>query len=368
MKKLIFVLLASLFLIPSFTYAQGCVEPEGDERVTIIGFIQPQAEYLFNGEDILGNSLNTSSIYFNRARMGATGSIPYDFSYYFMMEFSPTLGGPYVLDAFISYKRFAPYISASIGQFKSPFGIELLTPCHKLHTINRSMVVDNLASAFRVPGNRDLGLLFFGGTGDLSLFGSKTKNLFGYQIGIMNGSGKNIKDDNNKKDIVGRVTFHPFDFITVGANYRTGEQPPQVDGITENDVKSRFGFDLELKYKGFLVQGEYIKGTDEGSYTTGGGCGGEIEVHQGSRNADGYFVQDAYMTPWRIQPIVRYETFNPDLSPDVTEDIQNIVTYGVNYFFNDRVRLQINYLYKAEETARVEVPNDELLLQLQIEF
>jgi hypothetical protein len=368
MKKLFLLILTALFVMPSLIKAQGCVEPAGDERLTVIGFIQPQADYRLLGQDFLGNSLNSSSFYFNRARMGATGVIPYDFSYYFMMEFSPTLGGPYIIDAFIAYKRFAPYVNASIGQFKSPFGIELLTPCHKLLVINRSMVVDNLASAFRVPGNRDLGFLLFGGTGDLSLFGSKTKNIFGYQLGIMNGSGMNVRDDNRQKDIVGRLTFHPFDFITVGANYRTGKQPPQAAGVTVDDIRSRIGFDLELKYKNFIVQGEYIKGTDEGSYTVGGGCGGETEVRIGSRQSDGFFLQGGYMTPWRIQPIIRYETFNPNMAADQIDDIQNIVTYGVNYFFNDRVRLQVNYLYKAEETARVEIPNDEILLQLQIEF
>lgn len=366
MKKLIIIALASLFFLPSFLNAQGCVEPEGDERITVIGFAQPQVEYKLLGDDILGNSLNTSSFYFNRARLGVTGVIPYDFSYYFMTEFSPGLGGPFIIDAFISYRRFAPYINASIGQFKSPFGLELLTPCHKLHTINRSMVVDNLNSTAR--GNRDIGFLLFGGTGDLSIFGTKTKNLLGYQFAIMNGTGMNIKDDNNLKDYIGRLTFHPFEFITLGASYRTGEQPSKVAGVTENDVRTRYGFDLELKYKGFLIQGEYVNGTDEGSYTVGGGCGGEITLVQGSRQSDGFFVQGAYMTPWRIQPIVRYETFEPNMSVDQTEDIQNVITYGLNYFFNDRIRLQVNYLYKAEETARAEIPNDEILLQFQVEF
>ncbi|MBK7410099.1 MAG: hypothetical protein IPL49_20815 [Saprospirales bacterium] len=363
MKKSMLILLASLFFLPSLVNAQGCVEPSSDERITVIGYIQAQAEYQFLGEDILGNSLNTNSFYFNRARLGVTGVIPYDFSYYFMAEFSPTFGGPYILDAFISYRRFAPYINASIGQFKSPFGLELLTPCHKLHTINRSLVVTDLVNPFR-----DLGFMVFGGTGDLSVFGSKTKNLFGYNLAIMNGTGINVKDDNGKKDLIGRLTFHPFEFLTIGSSYRFGKQPPKIEGIKEDDERSRMGLDLEFKYKGILLQGEYVKGTDKGSYTTGGGCGGEVEVHQGSINRNGFFAQAAYMTPWKIQPVVRYESYEPNMDADYTDDIKNVITYGVNYFFNDRTRLQINYLYKAEESARVEVPNDELLLQVQIEF
>lgn len=363
MKKLMLFFLAFLCFTPTPSRAQGCMEPTGDERINVIGYIQAQADYRLLGQDILGNSLNTSSFYFNRVRLGATGVIPYDFSYYFLAEFSPTLGGPFVLDAFVSYRRFAPYISASIGQFKSPFGMELLTPCHKLHTINRSQVVTDLANPFR-----DQGFMIFGGTGDLSIFGSKAKNLFGYQLALMNGTGLNVKDDNHKKDLIGRLTFHPFEFLTVGSSYRFGKHPPKVDGIEEEDERSRLGIDLEFKYKGILLQGEFVKGTDKGSYTTGGGCGGEVIVHQGSVNRDGFFAQAAYMTPWKFQPIVRFETYDPNLSADSTDDIQNIVTYGLNYFFNDRTRVQLNYLYKAEESAKAEFPNDEILLQVQIEF
>jgi len=364
MKRLIFVLLASLSLLPARTAAQGCVEPAGDERINVIGYIQAEANYQLLGEDFLGNNLNTSSFYFNRVRFGATGVIPYDFTYYFLAEFSPTLGDhPFILDAFVSYRRFAPYISASIGQFKSPFSMEALAPCHKLYTINRTQVVTDLANPFR-----DLGFMIFGGTGDLSVFGSKTKDLFGYRLAIMNGTGLNVKDDNMKKDVVARLTFHPFEFLTLGSSYRFGNHPPKVAGITEDDQRSRLGFDLEFKYKGILLQGEFIQGTDKGSYTTGGGCGGEVVTHIGSVNRDGYFLQAAYMTPWKFQPVVRFETYDPNLDAASTEDIQNIITYGLNYFFNDRVRVQLNYLYKAEESAKVEEPNDEILLQVQIEF
>ena len=64
-----------------------------------------------------------------------------------------------------------------------------------------------------------------------------------------------------------------------------------------------------------------------------------------------------------VQPIVKYESFDPDTDTD--DDAMSIITAGVNYFFNDWTRLQLNYLYKAEET---EVANDEILMQLQVKF
>ena len=88
-----------------------------------------------------------------------------------------------------------------------------------------------------------------------------------------------------------------------------------------------------------------------------------MEVHEGSINRSGYWAQAMYMTPWNIQPVVKYETYDPNTDAD--NDIENVITFGFNYFFNDWTRLQLNYLYKSEE---VEESNDEFLMQLQVKF
>ena len=71
-----------------------------------------------------------------------------------------------------------------------------------------------------------------------------------------------------------------------------------------------------------------------------------------------------YMTPWNLQPIVKYESYDPNIDED--NDVEDVITFGVNYFFNDWTRLQLNYLYKAEEGN--EIANDEILMQLQVKF
>jgi hypothetical protein len=379
MKKLFLILILSALILPSRSNAQGCVETSGDEAITIIGFLQPEFRYDFFGEDAAGKSLDQSSLYFNRARLGVAGNIPYDFNYYLMVELSPTINGaktstaPFLLDAFIGYNRFAPYLKASFGQFKAPFGIELPTPCHKLHTIRRSLVVEQLVHPWR-----DLTFMIYGSTGKLNLFGTKVENQIGYNLALTNGTGifngrlTGGTDDNNKRDLIGRLTIHPVEFITLGASYRFGKQPPKATTVTEDDERNRFGFDVELKYKNFLVQGEFVQGKDIGSYTVGGGCGGDVEVKEGTKSRNGFFAQAAYMTPWKIQPVIKFETFDPDLDLDapttIEEAIENTTTFGFNYFFNDRTRVQINYLYNAEENGDVEIPNDAILVQFQISF
>jgi hypothetical protein len=250
-----------------------------------------------------------------------------------------------------------------MGQFRSPFGLELgNTACHQLFTINRTEVVSNLAGPFR-----DFGFMISGGTDKWNPLGTKTQNLIGYKIAFTNGTGLNTPDNNRKKDIVARFTFHPFDFITIGANYRTGKHPA-LNPDTEDDERSRFGFDVDLNYKNFRIQGEFIDGSDKGSYTTGGGCGDPIEVIQGSVNRQGFFAQAMYRTKWDIEPVIKFEKYDPSMADTDINDIQNIMTYGFNYYINDWTRMQVNYLYKAEESAAVEHPNDALLFQMQVVF
>ena len=375
MKHLI-VLISLFFLatLSNVSFAQGCMdEGEGDgDGVKVFGFFQPQADYKILDAEGFGGAKNTSNIYFNRARLGVMGSIPYDFSYYFVGEFAPRQNAQFgnaatICDAFITYKRFAPYVKVSLGQFKSQFGAEQLQACHKLYTINRSEVVNDLAGPIR-----DMGVMISGSVD--TLFGANLKDLFGYTIGIMNGTGRNLYDDNAKKDITARLTVQPLKFLTLGGSYRFGAHPAQSETAEKDDTRMRYGFDATVKYKGLYVQGEYIYGSNAGSYTTGGGCGEPVVVHEGSVDQNGYFVMAAFMTPWRLEPVIKFETFDPNIAtdydqfPEAKDDIQNIITFGLNYFFNDWTRVQLNYLYKAEESGNVEIPNDEILLQFQVNF
>jgi hypothetical protein len=76
------------------------------------------------------------------------------------------------------------------------------------------------------------------------------------------------------------------------------------------------------------------------------------------------FVTVLYNTPWNIQPVIKYENFNSDI--DIADNMEQITTFGVNYFFNEWTRLQVNYEYAAEQAR--EIKNDRLMVQLQVRF
>jgi len=93
-------------------------------------------------------------------------------------------------------------------------------------------------------------------------------------------------------------------------------------------------------------------------------------------------AQLLYMTPGNIQPIVKMESYDPnvkieDLEGDAPDkydyDKQVDFTFGLNYFFNEWTRLQLNYVYRTEESGDTdatyhEIDNDFFVMQLQVTF
>ncbi len=318
-------------------FAQGCGGGAStDDGVKVFGFLQSQYEYFLTDP-------SQNSFSFERARIGVKGAIPYDFQYYVVLELSPYVAAnPYLLDAFITYDRFK-WAKVSIGSFKTPFGLEVNTACNDLNTIFRSTVSLQTVAPFR-----DMGMMFLGGDDS-----TKIK----YQLGIMNGRGLGATDNNVKKDIVGRIIYKPFDFVQIGGSFRYGY--PSLNNTT--DERMTYGFEAKMDFKNILFTAEYIN--DQGNYNRdlGGGCSGNL-IELGKKRS-GYYATLGYMTPWQLQPLIRYDYFdsgNADLYKEST------ITFGLNYFFNDWTRLQINYLYRAEQP--IELQNDMIAVQIQAKF
>lgn len=336
MKKIIISIITVISLAGMKVSAQGCGGPVSDEGLKMFGFLQAQYEYQMT--DPAKNSFT-----FERARIGAQGAIPYDFSYYVVLELSPFISpNPYLLDAFISYNRYS-WARVSVGSFKTPFGLETNTPCNDLITVYRTAATLQMVAPFR-----DLGMVLMGGN---------DKTFMTYQFAILNGSGLGRFDNNTKKDIAGRVVLKPLEFLRVGASFRYGY--PSLNNTT--DSRTTFGAELKANYMNFKLMAEYIN--DRGNYNRdlGGGCSGNL-IELGNKRS-GYYATLAYMTKWNVEPVFRFDNFT---SGNVDDYVENNMTFGLNYYFNDWTRLQLNYVYRTEEL--IELQNDEVVVQLQVKF
>ena len=359
MKKILSILFV---LVISFQvnniFAQGC---EGDDpaagidslnvyKPVVFGYLQAQYDYSLADADFQDNGFR-----FKRARIGVRGKVLNDFSYYFMLEASPFIGASgdaYLMDAFITYNA-DNWARISVGSFKQPFSLEVATPCHSLTTIDRSIVADQL-----VAPQRDFGLAVYGGNKFTKL---------NYAVALMNGSGLKVKDNNSKKDIIGRATYKIADFLTIGGSFRYGfpakDEDNPNDPREDDHIRKTFGGEFLLNVNNLHVQGEYIYDEGDDNPAAGGGCGAEPLALDWIRT--GGYIMASYDTKWKVQPVVKYEYFDP--STDVKDkDYLEMMTIGANYFFNDKVRLQVNYQAHIETINSVD--NDMLLAQLQIRF
>lgn len=362
-------------------FSQGCVETTSDGGPQLVGYIQPQFDNYFYGKDVnFDNQLRPSTFFFQRARVGVVGSIPYDVSYYVMAEFSPIWTGyPFLLDAFVTYAPLGKYAKFSMGQFKQPFSLELQTPCFALHTIDRSLVVNQLAGPYR-----ELGFMVLGAVGN-------ERDVFTYKVAFMNGTGINKFDNNANKAFAGRLTVSPWaDHLTIGGSARY--ELVGNEGIDGQPKKQRYAGDLTFEGWNFLVQGEYIVGVDTdkegGGGSGGGGCGGkDINAGLVNYNKSGFWAQAMYMTPINLQPVIKYESYDSGAtsyefaygplgneSEIAPQDYnQSTITIGLNYFLNEWTRLQVNYLINKEAGDNAsgmpnEFQNNALLIQVQAKF
>lgn len=365
MKKLIIIILLAGLSLPNLVNGQGCSAPSSDEGAVLWGYLQPEfGMYGIGNAD--PNTDPTAAFNFRRMRIGVMGNIPYDFSYYVLLETSqflnPNQTGPFLMDAFVSYNRFSN-MRIALGSFKYQFGRELTMPCHGLYTINRSNMVDELTANLN-GGNRDIGLMLLGGS---------DTTMFTYSASITNGTGM-FQTENNLLEtyaLNGRTTIQPLKGLYFGASARYTQSVPAAEGSEEDDTKLRYGFDAQYSFKKFTLLGEYIHGKDEGSYTEGGGCGGDAVTMTGTNNANGFYMMAVYRTNSNIEPVYKiesYETIKSDGAdtPTNVETSSICQTFGLNYYPNDWTRFQLNYVYRAEKPT--EKDNDMLLLQVQVRF
>lgn len=280
----------------------------------------------------------------HRARLDVKGDITSDWSYEIYTEFAGA--NPKLLDAYTTYKV-ADYLKFSAGQFKIPFSLENLYSDSQLEFIDRAQVVNALAArSSDVIGNqngRDIGFQVSGAFAKVN-----GAYLFDYSLGVFNGNGYDVTtDNNNHKDLAGRLGIHPIANLNIGVDYYNGRG--NYGTPAKDHKREREGIDARYVIGGLSLQAEYDKGTDE------------------TTKKQGWYGQVAYFViPKKLQLAAKYDTYDP--SKAAINDISNYYIGGVNYFFNNWAKLTIDYVDRREPSNTPQVKNDILEAQLQLTF
>jgi phosphate-selective porin OprO/OprP len=302
-----------------------------------------------------------------RARLDFQGDFSTRWGYRLLIDFvgasgangTASTGGalisPTLFDAYIAYKPFS-FLKIQAGQFTIPFSLENLTQDRYLETVDRSQVVsalvarkgdasNGLVDSIGNQNGRDLGIQLSG-----SLFKTgEGRYLADYYLALLDGAGINSLDNNQSKDIDGRIVLHPFSFLAVGGSYYNGYDRFTSSLLREQN-RIRWGAELVMNYHDFSIKSEYLQGQEGNKNPT---------MHQGW-----YAQASYYFLPKHLQGVFRYDSYIPDQSKAQSKYIYYV--FGLNYFFNIWTKIQVNYSRRTETGPSID--NDVFTVQLQVAF
>ena len=212
--------------------------------------------------------------------------------------------------------------------------------------IDRSQVVEALVARTKdVIGNqngRDIGVQIGG-----SLIKFKNRYLFDYGIGVFNGAGIDVSDNNERKDVIGRLILHPVKGLGLGGSFYTGEAKFGTPTATNQD-RQRHGVELAYECKRLAFYSEFISGKD------------------GATNRNGWYAQASYyFIPVKFQLFVKYDEYDPDTS--LSNNLSTNYFIGGTYNFNSWSKIKAGYTYNITQGTTI-LHNNLGVIQYQISF
>lgn len=260
------------------------------QYASLSGFIQAEYDWLDDGTN--GNTTSSSSFYIRRLRFTIAGDLykgkagKLDYRAYFDLARVKNPNPNPILDMWMRYQPVKEF-GIQLGQFKNPITFEASISPSKYDFIDFSYAVSNLAKmgSNDVAGlnvtARDIGFQLFGG-----FIHRDGYSILNYNIGLVNGSGINVKDNNKSKDIFARLTVKPTADFALAAYYQWGEANLSSFtaekfaeygwmGSAEYVTMHRWGGGFNYDGKKAFARGEYIAGltgalASEGAYIEGG--------------------------------------------------------------------------------------------------
>lgn len=258
-----------------------------------------------------------------RARLAFTGSAgDWSFKSEFNIGESGTDGGD-VEDLYISYNGWGPAARLSIGRQREPFGLEQLTSANDISVLERSAITEAYAP------ERNSGVLLSGALG---------KSLY-YGAGIFEGDD----EDNRAADdltVTARLAYAPLvegdRLLHFGAAVSSrgdadvvGLEAAAVFGAVhfQSEWQQADRDDLDDDLDGYYLQAGWI-------------VTGETRPYR-----DGEFKRVKPRGPggaWEL--VLRYDDGDGNFADiELGEDDAEAYTLGLNWYYNNNVRIGVNY-------------------------
>jgi hypothetical protein len=282
---------------------------------------------------------NTFSI--ARVILFATGNLNPHVSYMVMYNLGPTAS---LLEL---YGQYTPVEAVNIrfGQYKVPLTLENPMSPTRLKTVYGSLSVLALTGwAQDVIGQqsgRDAGLQLSG-----NLFKKEDFYLLEYYMGLFNGNGMNVSDNNNHKDFAGTLIYRPLKELKLAGSVYSGKAPYILNEEPErNHVRNRWSVGGEYNSDKIYIRSEYVCGND------------------GGIQREGVYGVATFKLPYGLEILGKYDYYNPDKKAGTDKTTE--ITGGINYEFGPLSRIQLNYINTGN---KLEGTTNTFATQLQLYF
>jgi phosphate-selective porin len=245
--------------------------------------------------------------------------------YSFQFDFSRTSGegDSKIKDAIVEIRPTGRPFRIVVGQFKAPFSLQQLTSSGRLQFVDRAITDVKFA-----PG-REMGAM---------VAGTALSRAVGYEVGVFNGSGESIRQNNQSHLWAVRVFANPLGpyslsegtsdsgdkpVLHVGVGLRGGETirgrtPTAIFAHADNQT----AYNVEFAYKAPRVYAtaEYYRMTDEQQNPV---TGPDVD-------SDGFHAQAGFMVrPRTVELGLRYARVTGDARVDDAEltELRGVVGY-----------------------------------------
>ena len=361
-SKLIMKTLATLALAALTFGSVSAQEKEAKLKVLsdikFSGYIMSQYQYSDKESNKGEKDINSFNI--RMVRMALEGRVAKDFYWKAQLQVNGNTSNltvsPRMVDAFAEWQKYDAF-KVKAGQFKRPFTFE--NPMHPITQgfMSYSQNVTKLAGFSDRNGEhssngRDIGVQL---QGDL-LKAADGHHYLHYQVGVFNGQGTNMKDVDQRKDVIGGVWVAPVKGLRIGAFGWTGSYArkgtwTEVDanGVehTKNGVRSleknRYAISAEYAAHDWTVRSEYIHSQGYG-FKTSNASGKETDCtinYAAGDKADGFYaLMIAPVISKKLYAKARYDLYRPQADWHTSKTQYEI---GANYWIGKHVMVAAEY-------------------------
>ncbi len=283
----------------------------------------PKVSGLVNGRYSYDSSDDSNGFDIRRARLAVSGDFGSKLDYKVQAEYgggkANSAATVKLLDAYLRIKL-SKEINFQIGEFKVAYSQETLDGPTSWLTIENPTVVNKLNGYSDESGlsanSRDVGARIYG-----SFIHKQGFDVISYKLGVYNGNGINLKDNNTQKDVAGLLYVTPVKSLTLSVGHYIGHYGETGKTVRRDRTSAGFTF----KENNLFLRSEYLHGKT------------------GDRSHQGVYATAGYKLAYGLQPVLSYGYYQKDT--DSKRDNQSDYQIGLNWQANKYIRTQLGYTF-----------------------